>query len=118
MSTSQPAPLAAIPAFRARWPWLAYLALVILAAVLRLGGLSQVPRTLWVDEAWFGAMGQEVLRGENLLPLQPPGLGVGDSAAQIYASAALQALGQRAAYSSRLGSALFGLLLVALLYPA
>lgn len=96
---------------------LAYGLIVALAALLRLGGLTDVPHTLWVDEAWFGLKGREVVRGQDWLPLEPPGLGIGNSAYQIYAAALVQALGVPAAYSSRTASAATGVLVVAALYP-
>ncbi|MCC7360353.1 MAG: hypothetical protein IT317_12795 [Anaerolineales bacterium] len=103
--------------FRRHWPGLVYGLLLALAAGLRLGGLTQLPHTLWVDEAWFSLQGRVVLSGANLLPLQPPGLGIGDSAFQIYAAALAQALGAPAAYASRTASAVTGLLVVVAAYP-
>lgn len=102
---------------RPHGPALVCLAIVFLAAILRLGWLTQIPHTLWVDEAWFGLKGREVLSGVNFLPLEKPSLGVGDSAYQIYASAAVQAMGIPAAYSSRIASAVSGVLIVVVLYP-
>ncbi|MBL8057362.1 MAG: hypothetical protein JNK29_11715, partial [Anaerolineales bacterium] len=102
------------------WSVLVYALIVALAAILFFAQLTQFPRTLWVDEAWFGLKGRAVLSGQNLFPFEVPGsgVGVGNSPFQIYASAAAQSLGVPAAYSSRAASAAAGLLTVVLLYPA
>jgi len=47
---------------RRHWPLLCYLLIVALAALLRFGWLTQVPHTLWVDEAWFSLKGREYVR--------------------------------------------------------
>jgi len=104
--------------FRAWRPTLAYVLIGIVAAGTRFLWLTDVPHTLWVDEAWFGVKGREVLSGANWLPLaQPKSIGIGDSAYQIYMAAAVQAFGFPAAYSSRIASAVTGLLVVLTLYP-
>lgn len=101
-------------------PWALglYGLILLIAALLRFTALTQTPHTLWVDEAWFGLMGREVVLGHELLPLREPNsVGVGNSPFQIYASAAAQAVGVPAAYSSRAGSAVVGWLMLAVLYP-
>jgi|GEM_PF-1262948 len=93
--------------------------IVFIAAALRFWNLTEIPHTLWADEAWFGLRGRDVIRGIDLLPLrEPTSLGVGNSPFQIYASGFVQALGVPAAYSSRAASALTGWLTVVILYPA
>jgi hypothetical protein len=102
---------------KTQWPAVVYGLLLVLAAAVRFGGLTEMPHTLWVDEAWFSLKGGEVFAGEDLLPLEPPGLGIGDSAAQIYGSALARAVGFPAPYTSRLASAAYGWLTVAATYP-
>ncbi len=105
---------------RKHWPALTYLLIASLAALLRFGGLTQLPHALWVDEAWFGLKGQEIVHGADLVPLSgwSEGVGVGNSLFQMYAAAAAQAFGAPLAYSSRVASAVLGWLTVVALYPA
>ncbi len=98
--------------------WLfAYVALIILAIVLRTAYLIEIPPTFFGDEAWFEVRGREVLRGINLLPNVDPVFQSGNSPFQIYATALVQALGHPAAYSARWVSATAGVVSVALVYP-
>jgi len=99
-------------------PDVLYLLVVVGAVVVRVYRLSQVPHTLWVDEAWFALKARDVVRGLDFVPIERPGLGVGDSPMQVYLAAALQLLGLLVPYSSRIVSAVVGSLTVALIYPA
>ncbi len=106
---------------RSRWlpraPDVVYVVVLIVAVTERLWRLTLIPPTLWVDEAWFALRARDVLRGVEFVPIQPPGLGVGDSPMQVYLSALGQLLGLPEPYAPRFVSALMGTLTIALLYP-
>jgi len=101
-----------------RLPDVLYVLVAVGAVVVRIYRLSQVPHTLWVDEAWFALKARDVVRGLDFVPIERPGLGVGDSLMQVYLAAALQLLGLSVPYSSRIVSAVVGSLTVAVMYPA
>ncbi len=96
-----------------RWTWLVAAALLAAAAGLRFWALTALPNTAWVDEAWFEVRAREVLQGINVLPTADPVFASGNSPFQMYVTAAVQAAGAPAAYSSRWVSAAAGTLAVA-----
>ena len=91
---------------------------LIVACLVRPWRITQIPHTLWVDEAWFSQRARDVVRGINFIPIARPGLGVGDSPMQVYLAAFVQLLGLPAAYSSRIASCLVGMITVGIMYPA
>jgi hypothetical protein len=102
-----------------RWALAAWLGLAVVAAALRFAGLTAMPPTLWVDEAWFDLKAADVLRGQTFIPIEPTNrLGVGLSPVHVYATAAVQAAGVPAAWAARFASAVAGLLTVLVVFPA
>ncbi len=98
--------------------WLfGYMTIILIAGALRFVALTDIPYTLFGDEAWFEVRGREILQGIDLLPTVDPVFQSGNSPFQIYATAFVQAIGFPAVYSSRWVSATAGLLSVAFLYP-
>lgn len=99
-------------------PTLLFLILLAFACVTRVWRLTDIPASLWADEAWFSARAQDVVRGINLIPtVTYRGVGVGDAPLQAYLAAALQALGVAAPFSSRIATSILGVLTIAILYP-
>jgi len=90
---------------------------MLLATTSRLYQLTQIPNTLWADEAWFEVRGREVLSGEAVWPRVDPVFSSGNSPFQTYATALVQGLGWPVAYSSRVVSALNGALSILLMFP-
>ncbi len=100
------------------WRWgVAYGVVALVALGLRFYALTDLPPTLWVDEAWFSLRGRDVATGLNWMPLEKPGLGVGNSPFQIYLTALMQWLGYPLPYSARAASAFAGWLVVVSAYP-
>lgn len=100
-----------------RWPLLLFALIAFFAVAARLYQLTEIPNTLWADEAWFEVRGREVLKGEAIWPRVDPVFSIGNSPFQTYATALVQALGWSVAYSSRIISALSGALSVLLMFP-
>ncbi len=103
---------------RSQAPHLLFAVVFIGACLVRFWKVTQIPHSLWVDEAWFALRARDVVRGINYIPLTRPALGVGDSPMLVYLAAAFQALGLPAAYSPRFAAATAGALTIGLLYPA
>lgn len=93
--------------------WVARVALLLLAAAVRLTALTDYPATAWVDETWFEWRARQVLAGVDVLPVPDRVFTIGNSPFQIYATAALHGLGLPALYASRYVSAFLGLVSVA-----
>jgi hypothetical protein len=104
------------PKSRLTLPDLLFAVLFVAACLVRLWQITRIPHTLWIDEAGFASRGRDVVKGVNYLPFTPPGLGVGESAMQVYLAAAVQILGLSVPYSSRIASALVGAVTIGMLY--
>ncbi len=98
-------------------PRILLLIMLLAACVLRFWQVTQIPHTLWVDEAWFALRARDIVRGIDFVPITRPGLGVGDAPMQVYLAAAVQLLGFPAPYSPRIASSIVGVLTIALMYP-
>lgn len=85
---------------------------IVVTLVTRFWQLEQRVDTLWVDEAWFSVKGTEITAGGDLIPLEPPGIGRGDSLFQIYSATLMRVLGAPDPFLSRYSSAVMGSLLV------
>ena len=98
-------------------PDVLYVLVVLGAVLIRVYRLLDVPHTLWVDEAWFALKARDLVRGIDFIPIERPGLGVGDSPMQVYLAAVVQLLGLSVPYSARIASCFVGSVTVVLLYP-
>lgn len=103
---------------RSRTPDLLFSVVFISACLVRFWQITQIPNSLWVDEAWFALRARDVVRGINYIPITRPALGVGDSPLQVYLAALIQILGLSIPYAPRIASSMVGALTVGLLYPA
>jgi hypothetical protein len=103
--------------FTERWSLFLWALIAFFALGARLYRLTEIPLTLWADEAWFEVRGREVLNGEAVWPRVDPVFSSGNSPFQTYSTALVQAFGWPVAYSSRVVSALSGFLSVALAFP-
>jgi hypothetical protein len=103
---------------RSQAPNLLFAVVFIGACLVRFWQITQIPNTLWVDEAWFALRARDVVRGLNYIPITRPGLGTGDSPLQVYLAAIIQMLGLSVPYASRIVSSIVGALTIGLLYPA
>ncbi|MDJ0752875.1 MAG: hypothetical protein QNJ45_05115 [Ardenticatenaceae bacterium] len=95
-----------------KWQIAAAAVVIVVTLVTRFWLLEERVHTLWVDEAWFSLRGLDVLSRADLIPLEKPDLGVGDSLFQIYAAAAMSLIGAPEPFSSRYASAVAGSVLV------
>jgi hypothetical protein len=99
-------------------PNLLFAVVFIGACLARFWEITQIPHTLWIDEAWFALRARDVVRGISLVPITRPEMGVGDSPMLVYLAAAIQILGFSVPYSTRIAASAVGAITTALLYPA
>ena len=92
-----------------RWELWALVVLLLVAAILRLAALGDVPPGLRYDELLNYRMAQRVLAGERPLYFTEP-LGWGEEPLFLYAQAAVIALTKECGWSLRLPAALCGLM--------